>query len=131
MAVSFFSAACAAGLPTFTAISKFSVRAPQMPPWPLQRSMTATRVLGIRRSISAALAPMFWARAWQARCTLTPPSTGSRPGARPSFLAMSTTYSRESKVACDSRSTAGSLGRISGHSNFSISAQDGVSATTS
>ena len=51
--VLFFSAACAAGLPTFTATSKFSVRAPQMPPWPLHRSITATRVLGMRRSISA------------------------------------------------------------------------------
>ena len=41
---------------------------------------------------------------------------------------MSTTYSAISNVACDRRSTAGSLGRISGHSNFSIRAQDGVSA---
>jgi hypothetical protein len=54
-----------------------------------------------------------------------------RPGARPCFLAMSTTYSERSKVAFDSRSIAGSFGRISGHSNFSMSAQDGVSATMS
>ena len=57
------------------------------------------------------LGPMFWARAWQARCTLTPPSSGSRPGARPSFLAMSTTYSAMSKVACDRRFTCRVVGQ--------------------
>ena len=41
---------------------------------------------------------------------------------------MSTTYSETSNVAWASFFTAGSLGRISGHSNFSISAQEGVSA---
>jgi hypothetical protein len=44
---------------------------------------------------------------------------------------MSTTYSAESKVALASVFTASSPGRISGHSNFSISAQDGTSATMS
>ena len=82
-AVSFLSAAWAAGLPTLTAMSKFSVRAPQMPPWPLQRSITATRVLGARRSISAALGPMFCARAWQARWTVTPSGSGRIPSGSP------------------------------------------------
>ncbi|HWI26997.1 MAG TPA: hypothetical protein VN668_08490 [Stellaceae bacterium] len=93
--------------------------------------MTARSGSGRRRSISAALAPMFCARAWQARCKLTPPESFSSPGASPSFLAMSTMYSLMSKVACARRFTPTSSGRISGHSNFSISAQDGTSATTS
>ncbi len=74
---------------------------------------------------------MFWAREWQAMCTAMPPSIGVRPGARPSLRAMSTTYSLMSNVARDSAITSGSSGRISGHSNFSISAQEGTSAITS
>ena len=62
-----------------------------------------SRSAGKRRSISAAFGPMFCARAWQARCTATPPSSGFRPGASPSFLAISTTYSLMSKVARASR----------------------------
>ena len=58
---------------------------------------------GIRRSISAAFGPMFWARAWQARCTVTPSGSGFRPCGRPSFFAMSTTYSSMSKVAAARR----------------------------
>ena len=38
---------------------------------------------------------MFWARAWQAMCSVTPPSSGSRPGASPSLRAMSTMYSAD------------------------------------
>ena len=58
---------------------------------------------GIRRSISAAFWPMFWARAWQAICSVTPPSTRLQARARrPSRLAMSTTYSLMSKVASES-----------------------------
>jgi hypothetical protein len=85
----------------------------------------------MRRSISAALAPMFCARAWQARCKVMPPSIVLRPGARPCRFEMSITYSAMSKVARDSFLTLGSSGTISGHSNFSISAQDGTSATMS
>ena len=59
---------------------------PQVPPWPEQRSITSTSASGISRSISAAFWPMFCARAWQARCSATPPSSGFRPGARPSLL---------------------------------------------
>jgi len=44
---------------------------------------------------------------------------------------MSTTYSATWKVASESRFTAGSSGMISGHSNFSISAQDGTRAIMS
>ena len=59
---------------------------------------------------------------------VTPPSSGCRPGARPPSWRCRRRIRQMSNVACDSRSTAGSSGRISGHSNFSISAQDGVSA---
>ena len=54
--------------------------APQEPPWPEQRSMTATSAWGRSRSISAALAPMFCARAWQARCRVTPPGQCCQSG---------------------------------------------------
>ena len=75
---------------------------PQEPPWPEHRSITATSASGSSRSISAAFCPMFCARAWQASCTVTPPSSGDRPGARPSFPAISTMYSVTSKVPSDS-----------------------------
>ena len=93
--------------------------------------MTLIGVSGIRRSISVAFWPMFWARAWQAMCSVTPPPSGSSPGASPSLRAISTMYSATSNVASDNFLTAGSSGTISGHSNLSISAQDGTSATMS
>ena len=86
-------------------------------------------VAAAARQVTEALLP--WVDKGYDVIALTPPSRVCRPGARPSFLAMSTTYSEMSNVACDSRSTAGSFGRISGHSNFSIRAQLGVSAITS
>ena len=88
------------GRPTFTATSCVAFTTPNVPPWPEQRSITSTGVSGIRRSISAALGPMFCARAWQARCTVTPSGSGFSPAGRPSFFAMSTTYSSMSKVVC-------------------------------
>src|SRR6185437_4499090 len=63
--LAFFADWRATGLPTLSATSKFSLSTPQLPPWPEQRSITATSGCGKRRSISAALAPMAWARAWQ------------------------------------------------------------------
>ena len=93
--------------------------------------MTETLVSGSSRSISAAFCPIFWARAWQARWTVTPPSSGVIPGASPSLRAMSTRYSLTSKVAAASFLTAASSGKISGHSNLNINAQDGTSATMS
>ncbi len=74
---------------------------------------------------------MFWARAWQAWCTTTPPATGFSPGTRPWALDSSTTYSEMSRVATESRFTPSFSGRISGHSNFIISPQLAVRATTS
>ena len=53
----------ATGLPTLSAVSKFSFMTPHEPPWPEQRSMTLISVSGTRRSISADFWPMFWARA--------------------------------------------------------------------
>ena len=62
------------------AMSKFSFFTPQEPPWPEQRSITAISVWGNSRSISAAFGPMFCARAWQARCTATPPGERLQAG---------------------------------------------------
>jgi hypothetical protein len=121
----------ATGLPTLSAVSKFSLSTPQAPPWPEQRSITSIGVSGIRRSISAPFGPMFCARAWQARWMATPPASGCSPSARPCFFAISTTYSATSYVASDKRFTSAFSGSISGHSNFSISAQEGTSATMS
>ena len=50
--------------------------------------------------------------------------SGVSPSGRPWRLEMSMTYSSMSKVAFDSRFTFSLSGRISGHSNFSISPQD-------
>ncbi len=75
------------------ALSKCSCLKPQAPPWPEQRSITLTSAFGTRRNISAAFCPMFWARAWQAMCTVINSGISAMPGARPSFFAISTTYS--------------------------------------
>ena len=54
------------GSPTFMAVSKFRFMTPQVPPCPAQRCIIITLHRGIMRSMTAALAPMFWALAWQA-----------------------------------------------------------------
>ena len=96
----FWATRRAAGLPTFTAMAWVSFITPKVPPWPEQRSTRSTLVSGISRSISADLAPMFWARAWQAWCRVTPPSTGAAGPARGRGpWRASTTYSQMSRVA--------------------------------
>ena len=59
------------------------------------------------------------------------PSRPVRPSARPSFFAISTTYSVISKVDDASFLIPSTSGRSKGHSNFSIKVQEGVKAMMS
>ena len=119
------------GRPTFTATSWVGSTTPKVPPWPEQRSITSTGVSGISFSISAALGPIFWARAWQARCTRD--AFGQRRSARRQALFLRHIH----HIFVDVEDMVGHafdvliVGQISAHSNFSISPQDAVSATMS
>ena len=83
-------------------------------------------------SISAAFGPIFWARAWQARCTVTPSGNGDRPSGKPVFLGhVDHIFVDVEDVVGDAVSRLHCPGTISAHSNFSIRPQEAVSATMS
>ena len=86
---------------------------------------------GMRRSISAALGPMFCARAWQARWTVTPSGSGCKPVGQALLLRDHHDIFVDVEGRPASRFTSAFSGTISGHSNLSISAQDAVSVTMS
>ena len=106
--VLFFSAACAAGLPTFTAdVEVLGARAPDAAMAAAALDHRDAASWGSGAASRRPSAPMFWARAWQARCRLMPPSTGARPSASPASWRCRRRTRDRSKVACDSRSIAG------------------------
>ncbi len=99
-----------------------------MPPWPEQRSITCD--VGLREAAAASRppsAPMFCARAWQARWTRDAALERLQAGRQPVLLG-----DVDDVLADVERRLRQPLRRscpraaISGHSNFSISAQDGV-----
>ncbi len=115
------------GWPTFSAVSKLSLL--EAPGAAMARAALDHRDLGLAASGAASRRPSgpcsapARGRRYARRRRRRP---GCMPGARPSLLAMSTTYSLRSKVAFGEPLHASSSGRISGHSNFSISAQEGT-----
>ena len=123
----------ATGRPTFSATSKLLLlERPRSRHGRSSARSPSTSASGISRSISAAFWPMFCARAWQAMCTRRRRRERLQAG-RQAFLpgdvddVFADVEGRVGQASAPSRSS----GRISGHSNFSISAQDGTSATTS
>ena len=120
------------GRPTFTATSWVGLTTPKVPPWPEQRSITSTGVsgnqpqhLGRLRAhvLGAGMAGQMHGDAFGQRLQARP--AGPPSWRRPRHI-------RRCRRRCSAtRFTSSLSGTISGHSNFSISPQDAVSATMS
>ena len=75
---------------------------------------------------------MFWARAWQAMMQRHAALDGLQPGRQALALGdVDDIFADVEGRLGELLDIVGSSGRISGHSNFSIRAQEGTSATTS
>ena len=117
----------ATGRPTFTATSKFSFITPQVPPWPEQRSITSTGSRGSAAASPPLSGPCSGRAHGRRDARVTPPGERLEARRQPFLLGdvddvFGDIEGRVGQPLARPRSS----GTISGHSNFSISAQDGT-----